>query len=70
MVFRFEAASVVAADFNGESVVEAERRAHGQVEALRIFGLDLASRLFRFDSRTLCGFSLRTAVSAVPVYSG
>ncbi len=44
--FQAEAASVVAANFDGESVVEAEWRAHGEVEALHIFRLDLVVDFF------------------------
>ena len=56
-----EAASVVAANFNGESVVEAEGRAHGQVEALGIFCFDLVVDVFAiavglfFQDRGQCG---------------
>src|SRR5580693_9418169 len=49
--FQTQAAGVVAANFDGESVVEAERCAHGQIEALLIFGLNLAVNAFAISIR-------------------
>src|SRR5580704_5632179 len=39
--FQSQTAGVVAADFDGEGIVEAEGWSQGEVESLRIFGLDL-----------------------------
>src|SRR5579872_5356531 len=44
--FQSEAARVVASNFDGESIVEAERRAHGEVEALGIFSFYLIVDFF------------------------